>query len=412
MEVTSKSFLKPENIDFEYFSENFSEEIVINIFSFLPIDELINCSLVQKKWERISADESLWMYFVKGLKIELYDEINCRISTSEKINMLRMDLKIGVNALNDNVKTGRELDGYYEKISIAKSNNEIKKIFGHDAKTEDELNEYEEKVLYKYKQELEKKLLFSSKIRKGFSSSLLLYKVEFCALVQVEAFASALSNKCNSSDGWMHLCMTLIEKKNYAAADRYLVDYIEKQNNQSMNYARVTFCYNKIFDHGMSGELEEAIAVFVKYFPKQHKICYSECKSLLLTFIREANRLDLIEKIIDMYSNDVSHLYMISQYLQELIKGKDVKAIISGLTKYSNFFKNDTDEIELTSLIEAYVEVGQINAVWDFIKKYKKSEDLLMLLYGFRNILNDHNNFKEAEKVELMIKMSKNNGFA
>lgn len=46
-----------------------SDEMVLSIFKWLPKQTLSQCSLVCKRWHRISQDESLWLRIDLGGKI-------------------------------------------------------------------------------------------------------------------------------------------------------------------------------------------------------------------------------------------------------------------------------------------------------------------------------------------------------
>ncbi|MBA3237707.1 MAG: F-box protein [Parachlamydiaceae bacterium] len=65
MEVSGKRLVEYENLEFVSRLNDFSEEIILNLFAFMSVDELINCSLVQKKWERCSGEKVLWKLWTK-----------------------------------------------------------------------------------------------------------------------------------------------------------------------------------------------------------------------------------------------------------------------------------------------------------------------------------------------------------
>lgn len=188
--------------------ESLPNEVLIKIFRELEPHNLVNCSLVSKKWNELSSDKILWIENVK--KIEIYDSKDYLQAFCRKIIFLKNTIK--------------EVDPYLH----------CPQEFDNDSVTSPYVKEVEKG----------KAVTHSDYIKRGFIAHLLLSRIGLSSFENVKEYARVIV-KMNELSNIAAYIGDELEQINKIKTDKRVIKY-----NPKMLYLQAdNFCDHLYFDN-------------------------------------------------------------------------------------------------------------------------------------------------------------------
>jgi hypothetical protein len=331
----------------------FSDEVMTVIFSFLKINQLLNCTLVSKRWKKLGEENCHWKNKAYLLGLDTAAEMKKSISlTVAKLSSILIESD---PYLSKEVMTAHESSCLFFALQDRDQFNfNGKMITMHDYH-----------VLDTQQLECENKLIA------GFTACLYLNRINRSTWKKVQEYATVLNEKFKLTKYLKMLSFDAIQRNEMEDAEK-IFDMLENEydKNEILNLIIQKKCSLK--------ELDQAFEFFKK-LTLNNNDCYEHESSLknILYYSRKIKRFDIQENLIEIVEEDTK-LDILIPLLEELLDNKNLKKINELIFYHAERLNQFTDSSHCYKLIPINIQMGYIRSACELALKFKDSDEFIL----------------------------------